>query len=128
MTPDLVSQVQQSEVLLRGFRDPRCMAAMQMMQRDPEEALRQCQGDATVTAFLQEFGRLMAGHFEALGAQQQQGQGQQGGQSSSSASSGAGAASSGGINISPNSNNTAAPAGKIQEIGPLHAKVLQKQR
>jgi hypothetical protein len=109
MTPDLVSQFQSNEILTRGFRDPKCMAAMELMQKDPSEAIRKFQGDPQVTAFLQEFGKLMAGHFETLGSSQEHQQ-QQAGQQD-------------GVKL----NAGATTGSKIEEIGPLQAKALQKQ-
>lgn len=83
---------------------------MQMMQTDPKGAMLKFQDDEDVTLFLKEFGAAMAAHFEKLGeaqAAQQQQQQRQAGQSSN------GAPASGPI---------------IQEVGPLQAKALQRQK
>jgi hypothetical protein len=71
------------------------------MQKDPNEAMKRFQNDPDVSRFLQEFGKVMSSHFEALGAQQEKAkQGQQAGSSGS----------------------------RIEEIGPLQAQALQKQK
>ena len=99
MTPDLMSAFQANVVVANGLRNPKCMAAMQLMQSNPEEAKKKFANDPDVDLFLREFGRLMADHFNQLSA-------------TSSAS-------------------TASSAPKptpIQEIGPLQAQAMQKQK
>jgi hypothetical protein len=138
ITPDLTKAFQSNQVLSRGFSDPKCMAAMQLLQTDPKEAQRRFQNDPEVSGFLQEFGRLMAGHFEALGSAQGQ-QGQQGQQGSGAAAGGGGvssapssSSSSGGggdgIRIGSASSSGAGSAPVIQELGPLHAQALQRKK
>lgn len=91
ITPDLTQQFQSNEVLKRGFQDPKCMAAMQLLQKNPKEAQQKFQNDPEVSRFLQEFGKMMAGHFEGLAAKQAGGG--SGDSSSSSSSSGSKSAS-----------------------------------
>lgn len=87
-----------------GLRDPTCVAALEAMQTDPQKARARYAGDAHVTRFLQEFGRVMSSHFTDLHEQQQQQQ-----QSGSSVCT------------------TQDPSGVgVQEIGPLHAEVLKR--
>lgn len=70
------------------------------MQKDPKEAMRRFQGDPEVGLFLHEFSKVMASHFEALGAQQEaQKKAEQGG---------------------------SRPV--VEEIGPLQAQAIQKQK
>lgn len=82
------------------------MAAIQLMQQNPKEALNKFQSDPEVTMFLQEFGKIMSAHFEALGAQQEKTK------NASSASS----------------DTQSSSMNKIEEIGPLQAAALKKQK
>lgn len=129
-------------MLSRGFSDPKCMAAMQLLQTDPKEAQRKFQNDPEVSGFLQEFGKLMAGHFEALGSAQ--------GGAGAGAGSGGGSALVGSAGSAPSSSSSASGNGEgirigaasgsssgaggaaggagIQELGPLHAQALQRKR
>ena len=99
VTQDLVGQIQSNAVLGAGLRDPECTSAMQLMQQDPELARKRFEGNAKVTRFLQEFGRVMAAHFEALGTQQQ---------------------------AQPQQQQQGVAA--IQEIGPLQAQALNRAK
>ncbi len=83
----------QNPIIARGMSDPRCQAALQLMQTDPKEAQKRFQHDQEVNVFLQEFGKVMSGHFDALGAKEQQ---QQESQQVPHAAAGVGAATSGG--------------------------------
>jgi len=76
VTPDLTQLMMGNEVLARGLRNPRCTAAIELMQRDPKEAQRRFKGDPEVDLFLREFGKVMSAHFESL-SQKQQGEQQQ---------------------------------------------------
>lgn len=51
--------------------NPKCLAAIQALQEDPAKALATYRSDPVVSVFLQEFGKMMAGHFEGLAEQQQ---------------------------------------------------------
>ena len=70
------------------------------MQKDPKEAERRYKGDPDVDEFIREFGKIMSGHFNKLGAQQEEEQQRK----------------QGGI---PNPK-------PVQEIGPLHAEALER--
>jgi len=70
VTPDLTQLMMGNEVLARGLRNPRCTAAIELMQRDPKEAQRRFKGDPEVDLFLREFGKVMAAHFESLSQKQ----------------------------------------------------------
>ena len=63
---------QSNPIISVGFRNPKCMAAFELMQKSPKEAQAKFQSDIEVTQFLQEFGRVMSDHFTTLGAQQAQ--------------------------------------------------------
>jgi hypothetical protein len=102
ITPELSSVLQQNPILSAGLRDPRCIAAIEVMQKDPKEAMKRFQNDPVVTLFLQEFGRVMSAHFEQLAKQQAQQQ--------------------------QSSSPTAVSEKIIEEVGPLQAKALQKQK
>lgn len=99
ITPDLAQQFQNNAILSRGFKDPKCMAAMQLLQKNPKEAQQKFQHDPDVSRFLQEFGKMMAGHFEGLAAQQ-------------AASGGGGTGSSAGVASSSGAARGAASSGK----------------
>jgi hypothetical protein len=99
---------------------------MQLMQTDPKAAMTKFSGDAEVTAFLKAFGEVMAAHFDKLGAAQAAATGQSQPQNVQST-----------LNFFFFINSTAyfvyqapAPAAApvIQEVGPLQAKALQKQK
>ena len=73
---------------------------MELLQRDPKEAQKRYQGDPEVGQFLTEFCKVMSIHFTALGEQQ-----------------------------SKASMTEEAPSKPvIEEIGPLQAKALAKQK
>lgn len=66
MTPDLISKIKESSVLMNGLQSPKCMAALQLMQTNPKECKKKFERDVEVNMFLQEFGRLMGAHFESM--------------------------------------------------------------
>ena len=107
-TPDLMNQLQDNPILSNGLKNPKCLAALQLLQSNPKEAQTRFQNDSEISFFLQEFSRVMSQHFFALGNQQQQGQEQKQSQQSQSTST--------------------SSSSKIQEIGPLHAEVLARQK
>jgi hypothetical protein len=80
------------------------MAAIQLMQQNPKEAFSKFQSDPEVVTFLQEFGKIMGTHFEALGAQQEK------------------------ANDATSSETQNNSVNKIEEIGPLQAAALKKQK
>jgi hypothetical protein len=107
-TPDLMNQLQDNPILSNGLKNPKCLAALQLLQSDPKEAQKRFQNDPDVSFFLQEFSKVMSQHFFSLGNQQEQQQRQGQPQQTQSPSS------------------SSAPG--IQEIGPLHAEVLARQK
>lgn len=100
-TPELMSQLQDNPILSNGLKNPKCLAALQLLQSDPKEAQKRFQNDPDVSLFIQEFSKIMSEHFFALGRQQQPFQ---------------------------QAPPAAASSPAIQEIGPLHAEVLAKQK
>lgn len=104
MTPTLSSDIAANPILVNGLRNPKCMAAIKMMQENPKEAQKRFQDDPEVNTFLMEYGRVMSAHFEALG--QQQGQ----------------------VPPTPPPASSAPPPAPVQEIGPLHAATLQREK
>jgi len=105
ITPDLATKIRNSDVLSRGLSDPRCMAAIQLLQKNPQQAMQQFQHDPVVSLFLREFAGIMASHFESLGGP------------------------STAVGRDPSSDEPAdqsrAPlVQEMPEIGPLHSKVL----
>eukprot|EP00981_Chlorochromonas_danica_P004881 scaffold978_cov172-Ochromonas_danica.AAC.12 len=118
VTPDLTSKLMTNPVLKRGFGHPKCMAAMQLMQKDPQEAKKRFEGDPEVTAFLREFGKLMADHFEGLGSQKSR---------SSPASSVSPSSTVTIEEVQPKAKPTGTPGGGATgELGPLQARALEK--
>ena len=105
ITPDLATKIRNSDVLSRGLSDPRCMAAIQLLQKDPQQAMQQFQHDPVVSLFLREFAGIMASHFESLG-----GPSTAVGRDSSS--------------DDPADQSRAPLVQEMPEIGPLHSKVL----
>lgn len=97
---DLMSMVSTNSVLSQGLKNPRCVAAMELLQRDPKEAQKRYQGDPEVGQFLTEFCKVMSIHFTALGEQQ----------------------------AKASSTEEAPSKPVIEEIGPLQAKALAKQK
>lgn len=71
LTNDLMSQFQGNGVLAKGFQNPKCVAAMQLLQSNPQEALERFKHDEEVSLFLKEFGRVMGDHFMSLAEQKQ---------------------------------------------------------
>ena len=108
VTPDLTKIMMGNEILSRGLRNPKCTAAIELMQSNPKEAQRRFQGDPEVDIFMREFGRVMGAHFEALGNSNQKQQQAGAGLAGRSSSSG----SDGQVPVGP--------------VGPLHAEVLKK--
>ena len=45
ITPDLKEQFASNEIFTKGLQNPKCIAAMQLMQSDPKEAERRFRGD-----------------------------------------------------------------------------------
>lgn len=52
LTPSLLDQVMSNPALERGFQNPRVMAAIQELGKDPQAALLKYQGDAEIDKFL----------------------------------------------------------------------------
>lgn len=67
VTPDLVQVMQSNSILASGLQNPKCMAALQLMQKSPAEAKQRFGDDPDVNAFVLEFGRVMGDHFTSLG-------------------------------------------------------------
>ena len=105
ITPDLATKIRNSDVLSRGLSDPRCMAAIQLLQKNPQQAMQQFQHDPVVSLFLREFAGIMASHFESLGG----------------TSTAVGRDPSSG---EPAGQSRAPLVQEMPEIGPLHSKVL----
>lgn len=105
ITPDLATKIRSSDVLSRGLSDPRCMAAIQLLQKNPQQAMQQFQHDPVVSLFLREFAGIMASHFESLGGP--------------STAVGRDPSSD-----EPTGQSRAPLVQEMPEIGPLHSKVL----
>jgi hypothetical protein len=111
-TPELMDSLRQNPILANGLQNPKCLSALQLLQKDPKEAKKRFENDSEVSFFLQEFGKVMSSHFNELGNQQQQQQQQsQSQQQQRSVPS-----------------STSSSGSKIQEIGPLHAEAIARQK
>jgi hypothetical protein len=71
MTPELLKEFSTNPVISKGLLDPRCKDALELMQKTPKEAQAKYLNDKVVDTFLKEFGKVMGGHFEQLGAKQE---------------------------------------------------------
>jgi hypothetical protein len=98
VTPDLVQIFQSNEIIANGLRNPKCAAALQLMQQNPAEAQKRFQGDPDIDRFMKEFGKVMASHFDKLGEAQNE-------------------------KMQPPISQP-----KVQPIGPLQAKAIQNQK
>lgn len=101
VSPDLMAVFQSNKILSAGFRSPKCTAALELLKSNPKEAQKKFSSDQEVSNFLAEFARVMSTHFEELGKKEPSSTPQQ---------------------VPP----TPAPA--IQELGPLHAEALRRQK
>jgi hypothetical protein len=101
MTNDLVTKFQSNDILFRGFKNQKCLDAMQLMQKDPKESLLKYQNDPEVAQFLREFGKVMGDHFTSLGNEK---------------------------SPSQETSKESQPVKAIEEIGPLQAKVLKESK
>lgn len=117
VTPDLVQVFQQNPVISRGLNNPKCQAAIQLMQRDPNEAKKKFGSDPEIDLFMREFGKVMAAHFEAMGNTSNK----------SAPSSSSSSSSSGSSNSAAYIKNEVSPS-PIQEIGPLQAQALKRAK
>lgn len=100
VTPDLMNVFQNNAIISAGLRNPKCTAAMQLMQQDPKEAQKRFANDREVDIFLREFGKVMASHFEKLDVQQQQ----------------------------KNRAEPTKPAKIIEEVGPLQVEAMKRAK
>lgn len=103
VTPDLTSKISTNPILAAGFKHPTCLAAIELMQKDPNEAMKRFKNDPAVTRFLQEFGKVMGEHFESIGS------------------------SNGGAMKTNQPANEVGGSNPIMEVGPLHAQAIKKQ-
>jgi hypothetical protein len=71
MNSDLTAKLQANDVIRNGLmNNPKCIAAMQLLQSNPKEAQSRYQNDPEVVIFITEFSKIMAEHFTALGEKQ----------------------------------------------------------
>ena len=70
VTDDLKTVFQSNKIVRDGFSNPKCMAAMELMKTNPNEAKKRFEGDPDVDQFMREFGKLMSDHFNKLGGSQ----------------------------------------------------------
>lgn len=104
MTPDLTTKLKENPILSKGLTHPKCQAAIELMQKDPEKAKQMFGKDPEVDLFMREFGKVMSEHFMGLGVDQNTNSHSQG-----------------------NSQNTPKVA-PVQEVGPLQAEAMKKAK
>jgi len=78
LTPDLLSKVGSNPKLMAGMANPRCMAALDEMQRDPKAAMAKYKDDKEVTEFFSLFMSVMGDHFTKLGEKEGEAHGKHG--------------------------------------------------
>lgn len=100
-----MKEFQKNPILAKGFQNPRYMEILRKFQENPSQ-LKDMPYDADIDAFLKEFGKVMAKHFEALA-------GTNGSNISANTTS-----SSSPISTTPASTATSSSS-KIREVGPL---------
>jgi hypothetical protein len=66
-SPDLLNRIQQNPKLLRGMKDPLCLAALDALQRNPKDALEKFREYPNVLEFMNEMFSLLGDHFHQLG-------------------------------------------------------------
>lgn len=98
MTPDLILKFQQNPIVSKGLQHPKCMAAMQLMQQNPNEAKKRFASDPEVDIFMREFGKLMSDHFNSLAVTQE------------------------------SNSLSAEPVKPIQELGPLQCQAIARSK
>lgn len=103
MTDDLTTKLKENPILSKGLAHPKCQAAIELMQKDPEKAKQMFGKDPEVDLFMREFGKVMSEHFMGLGADQ------------SNASNN-------------NQNQNTAKVAPVQEVGPLQAEAIKKAK
>lgn len=103
VTGDLMSMISSNQILSQGLKNPRCVTAMELLQRDPKLAQERYKGDPEVGLFLQEFCKVMSVHFTSLGEKQ-------------------------GSTTPASSASTSSSSNIIEEVGPLQARALAKQK
>ena len=71
MKPDVMDKLSQNPRLMAGFKNPKFTAALQAMQENPREAMKNIQGHQDIIHFLNEFCSVMGQHFTDLGEKQE---------------------------------------------------------
>jgi hypothetical protein len=127
VTPDLIKQFSTNPVISRGLMDPRCKDALELMKKNPKEAQAKYANDAVVDTFLREFGKVMGGHFEQLGAKQEEAQKAEAGKPNPSTSRGTTVGMSA-VKTTSKSSGAVDPASKGSSgYGPLHEQAISRQ-
>jgi hypothetical protein len=67
MTQELMQAIVGDPVLSKSLTDPRFQDALNLLQRDPQEAKRKYERDVAVTEMITKFMSLFGSHFEKLG-------------------------------------------------------------
>jgi hypothetical protein len=116
MTPELMSRIAADPRLLAGMQQPRFMAALTEMQKDPAGTLKRHEGDAALLDFLRAFMGVLGDHFQKLGEAEDAAKRAEGG--------GGSGGGDGGIGLTPASSTTQrkAPAAKVGASGAVAAE------
>ena len=73
LTPDLMQEIKKRPELRKVFEDERYASALELLHRNPKEALEKFEKVPELRNFLREFCSLMGGHFDQLGQAQEMG-------------------------------------------------------
>ena len=66
-SPEFLQQIMNNPRLVKSMSNPKCIAALEALEKDPKEALKKFKGHDEVMEFLNEICQLLGNHFTKLG-------------------------------------------------------------
>lgn len=66
-SPEFLQQIMNNPKLVKSMSNPKCIAALEALEKNPKEALKRFQGHDEVMEFLNEICNLLGNHFTKLG-------------------------------------------------------------
>jgi len=69
-SPDLLQRISSDPILIKGMSNPKYIAALEALQKDPKEAMSKFQNHDDVKEFLNRMCHVFGDHFTQLGEQQ----------------------------------------------------------
>ena len=69
-SPDVLHRFSSDPILMKGMSNPKYIAALEALQKDPKEAMRRFQSHEDVKEFLNRVCRVFGDHFTQLGEEQ----------------------------------------------------------